>query len=104
MVASTPSTRGRSRIRESRTYGSVRGAPGNRRSYREQLITKKSGPVYFRLMFAPGQGRESRYILASSVDADAGIGPSDLLDSSSQTRYTSINTLGVTGCERPKDS
>ena len=50
------------------------------------------------------KGRESRYILASSVDADAGIGPSDLLDSSSQTRYTSTNILGVTGCEKPKDS
>ena len=38
MLASTPSTRGRSRIRESRTYGSVRGAPGKRRSYREQRL------------------------------------------------------------------
>ena len=28
-------TRGGSRMRESRSYGSVRGAPGNRRSYRD---------------------------------------------------------------------
>jgi len=34
---SAPDTRGRSRMRESRAYGSVRGAPGNRRSYRDRL-------------------------------------------------------------------
>ena len=32
----TPDTRGRSRMREIRSYGSARGVPGNRHSYREQ--------------------------------------------------------------------
>src|SRR5580765_7552946 len=35
MCASTPPTQGRSPVRESRTPGSVRGAPGNGRPYRD---------------------------------------------------------------------
>src|SRR6185312_4299429 len=37
MYASTPLTQGRSRMRENRSYGSVRGAPGNRRPYRDRV-------------------------------------------------------------------
>ena len=36
--AVTPDTRGRSRMREIRSYGSVRGVPGNRHSYRNYAI------------------------------------------------------------------
>ena len=36
------SIQGRSRMREYRTYGSVRGAPGNRRPYRDDDIVRLS--------------------------------------------------------------
>src|SRR5271157_2936452 len=39
--ASTPGIRGRSRMQQFCTYGSVRGAPGNRRPYRDK--TPKNG-------------------------------------------------------------
>jgi hypothetical protein len=32
-------------MRKSRTYGSVRGAPGNRRSYRDYLLCKPPTPA-----------------------------------------------------------
>ena len=38
------SIRGRSRMREFRSYGSVRGAPGNRRSYRDSIKGERSEP------------------------------------------------------------
>ena len=41
LVLVAASIRGRSRMREFRSYGSVRGAPGNRRSYRDS--NKKRG-------------------------------------------------------------
>ena len=37
-------TRGGSRMRESRTYGSVRGARGNSRPYREERTQSATGP------------------------------------------------------------
>src|SRR5208337_1949845 len=36
--ASTPGIRGRSRMQQFCTYGSVRGAPGNRRPYRDKSL------------------------------------------------------------------
>src|SRR5215470_7776565 len=36
-ASTTPDTRGRSRMREIRSYGSVRGVPGNRHSYRNYV-------------------------------------------------------------------
>lgn len=44
------STRDRSRMREFRTYGSVRGAPSNGRPYRV-ILRKGLRPVYSRLFF-----------------------------------------------------
>lgn len=38
MCVSTPFIRGKSRVREYRQHGSVRGAPGNRRLYRDFVI------------------------------------------------------------------
>ena len=38
-------TRGRSRMRESRTYGSVRGARGNSRPYREGKAPGQAGAI-----------------------------------------------------------
>jgi hypothetical protein len=46
--ALTPDTRGRSRMREIRSYGSVRGVPGNRHSYRNygRSVTAVCTAVY----------------------------------------------------------
>ncbi|RJP85748.1 MAG: hypothetical protein C4518_15305, partial [Desulfobacteraceae bacterium] len=56
----------RNRMRENRTFGTVRGAPGNRRSYRRRKVTKEPnprcgkppGPDGFR-----GVGKNSLYIM-----------------------------------------
>jgi len=41
----TPDTRGRSRMREIRTYGSARGVPGNRHSYRNSMSPYRLPPA-----------------------------------------------------------
>ena len=45
-------TRGRSRMRESRTYGSVRGALSNERPYRVRDVLCKRGPSWPRVRLA----------------------------------------------------